>query len=177
MLWKCCSQYASKSGKLSSGHRTEMVSFIPVPKKAMSKNVQTTTQLYSSHMLVKWYSKFSKPGFNGTWTVNFRLFNLDLEKAEEWEIKLPTSVGSSETAREFQKNIYFCFMDYAKELTVWIMETWKILREMWIPGHLTCLLSYLYAGQEATIKTVNGMTDWFQIGRSTSRLFIVTQLT
>ena len=108
--------------------------------------------------------------------MNISLFNLDLEKAEEREIRLPTSVGSLETTREFQKTIYFCFTDYAKDLTVWIMENWKILKEIGIPGHLTCLLSYLYAGQEATIKTGHGTTDWFQIGRSTSRLFIVTLL-
>ena len=174
MLWKCCTQYACKFGKLSSGHRTGKCHFsFQSQRKAMPKNAQITTQLHSSHMLVKW---FSKPGFNSMWTVNIQLFNLDLEKAEEWEIKLPTSVGSLETTREFQKNIYFCFTDYAKDLTVWIMENWKILKEIGIPGHLTCLLSYLYAGQEVTIKTRHGMTDWFQIGRSTSRLFIVTLL-
>ena len=65
-------------------------------------------------MLAKYCSKFSKPGFNSTWTVNFQMFKLDLEKAEEPEIKLPTSAGSSKKARESQKNIYFCFVDYAK---------------------------------------------------------------
>jgi len=80
----------------------------------MPKNAQTTTQLHSSHMLAKYCSKFSKPGFNSTWTVNFQMFKLDLEKAEEPEIKLPTSAGSSKKARESQKNIYFCFIDYTK---------------------------------------------------------------
>jgi len=65
-------------------------------------------------MLAKYCSKFSKPGFNSTWTVNFQMFKLDLEKAEEPEIKLPTSAGSSKKARESQKNIYFCFIDYTK---------------------------------------------------------------
>ena len=72
-----------------------------------------------------------------------------------------------EKAREFQKNIYFCFIDYAK--------LWKILKEMGIPDHLTCLLRNLYAGQEAKVRTGHGTTDWIKIGkRSMSRLYIVT---
>ena len=87
------------------------------------------------------------------------MFKLDLEKAEEPEIKLPTSVGSSKK-REFQKNIYFCFIDSADH-----NKLWKILKEMGIPDHLTYLLRNLYAGQEATIRTRHGTTDWFQIGK------------
>jgi len=79
----------------------------------MPKNAQTTTQLHLSHTLVKSYSKFSKPGFNSVWIMNFQMFNLVLEKAEEPQIKLPTFTGSSKK-QEFQKNIYFCFIDYAK---------------------------------------------------------------
>ena len=79
------------------------------------------------------------------------MFKLDLEKAEEPEIKLLTSTGMihwiTEKAREFQKNIYFCFIDYAKPLTVDHNKLWKILQEMGIPDHLTCLLRNLYAGQ------------------------------
>jgi len=80
---------------------------------------------------------------------------------EEQEIKLPTII---EKAKEFQKNIYFCFTDYAKAF-VWITTNWKILKEMEIPNHLTCLLRNLYAGQEATVRTGHGTTDWFQIGK------------
>ena len=76
-----------------------------------------------------------------------------LEKAEEPEIKLPTSVGSSKKAREFQKSIYFCFIDCAKAFDcVDHNKLWKILKELEIPDHLTCLLRNLYAGQEATVK-------------------------
>ena len=93
------------------------------------------------------------------------MFRLDLEKAEEPEIKLPTSVGLSvEKAREFQKNIYFCFINYAKTF-VCITTNWKILREMGLPDHPTCLLKNLYADQEATIRTRHETTDWFQIGK------------
>ena len=93
------------------------------------------------------------------------MFKLDLEKVEEPEIKLPTSVGSSKK-QEFPKNIYFCFIDYAKSLDcVDYNKLWKILQEMGIPDHLTCLLRNLYAGQDATVRTGYGTTDWFQIGK------------
>ena len=93
------------------------------------------------------------------------MFKLDSEKAEEPEIKLPTSVGSSKK-QEFQKNIYFCFIDYAKAFDcVNHNKLWNILKEMGIPDHLTCLLGNLYEGQEATVRTRHGTTDWFQIGK------------
>ena len=92
------------------------------------------------------------------------MFKLDLEKAEEPETKLPTSAGSSEKAREFQKNIYFCFIDYAKAFDcVDHNKLWKILKEMGIPDHLTCLLRNLCAYQEATVRTGHGTKDLFQI--------------
>ena len=83
-----------------------------------------------------------------------------------------------EKAREFQKNIYFCFIDYDKALDcVDHNKLWKILKEMGIPDHLTCLLRNLYAGQEATVRTGHRTTDCFQIGkRSMSRLYVVTML-
>ena len=87
--------------------------------------------------------------------------------------KLPTYVGSSKKAREFQKNIYFCFIDYAKAF-VWITANWKILQEMRIPDHLTCLLRNLYAGQEATGRTGHGTTDWFQIGKGVFQVCILS---
>ena len=69
-------------------------------------------------------------------------------------------------AREFQKNMYFCFIDYAKAFDcVDHNKLWKILKQMGIPDHLTCLLRNLYAGQEATVRTGHGTTDWFQIGK------------
>ena len=93
------------------------------------------------------------------------MFKLDLVKAEEPEIKLPTSAGSSKR-QEFQKNIYFCIIAYAKAFDcVDHNKLWKILKEMGIPDHLTCLLRNLYAGQEATVRTGHGTTDWFQIGK------------
>ena len=87
------------------------------------------------------------------WTVNFQMLKLDLEKAEELEIKLPTSAGSSKK-QEIQKNIYFCFIDYAKDFDcVDHNKLWKIPKEMGIPDHLTCLVRNLYVGQEATVRS------------------------
>ena len=98
--------------------------------------------------------------------MNFLIFKLVFEKAEEPEIKLPTSAGSSKK-QEFQKDIYFCFLDNAKAFDcVDHNKLWKILKEMGIPDHLTYLLRNLYAGQEATVRTGHGTTDWFQIGKA-----------
>ena len=88
------------------------------------------------------------------------MFKLVLEKAEEPEIKLPTSAGSSKKQESSRKNIYFCFINYAK---AYDCVDHKILKEMGIPDHLTCLLRNLCAGQEATVRTGHGTTDWFQI--------------
>ena len=87
------------------------------------------------------------------WTVNFQMFKLVLEKAEESEIKLPTSAGSSKKHESSRKNIYFCFIDYAKAFDCVDHSTlWKILKEMGISDHLTCLLRNLYAGQEEQLE-------------------------
>ena len=109
--------------------------------------------------------------------MNFQMFKLVLEEAEEPEIKLPTSTGSLKK-QEFQKNIYFRFIDYAKAFDcVDHNKLWKILKEMGISDHLTYFLRNLYAGQEATVRTGHGTTDWFQIGKGVmSRLYIVTLL-
>ena len=94
------------------------------------------------------------------------MFKLVLEKAEEPEIKLQTSTGSLEKQDSSRKNIYFCFIDYAKAFDcVDHNKLWKILKEMGIPDHLTCLLRNLYAAQEVTDRTGHGTTDWFQIGK------------
>ena len=92
------------------------------------------------------------------------MLKLDLEKAEEPEIKLPTFAGSWKKQESSRKNIYFCCIDYAKAFDcVDQNKLWKILKEMGIPDHLTCLSRNLYAGQEATVRTGHGTTDWFQI--------------
>ena len=108
------------------------------------------------------------------WTVNFQMFKMVLEKAEEPEIKLPTSSGSSKK-QEFQKNIYFCFIDYAKAFDcVDHNKLWTILKEIGIPYHLTCLLRNLYEGQEATVRTGHETTDWLQIGKGVRQGYILS---
>ena len=87
------------------------------------------------------------------------------KKAEEPEIKLPTSVGSSKTQESSRKTSISASLTMPKPFTVWITINWNILKEMGIPDHLTCLLRNLYAGQEATVRTGHGKTDWFQIGK------------
>ena len=93
------------------------------------------------------------------------MFKLVLEKAEEPEIKLPTSAGSWKKQESSRKTSISAFLTMRKPLTVWITINWKILKVMGIPDHLTCLLRNLYAGQEATVRTGHGTTDWFQIGK------------
>ena len=126
----------------------EKVSFHSNPKERqcqrMLKLLHNYTQLTCS--------KFSKPGFNSMWIENFQMFEMDLEKAKQPEIKLPTFIGSSK--KQDQNNIYFCFIDYAKAFDcVDHNKLWKILKEMGIPDHLTLLLRNRYAGQEATVRT------------------------
>ena len=108
------------------------------------------------------------------WAENFQMFKLDLEKAEEPEIKFPTSAGSLKK-QELQKNIYFCFIDYANAFDcVDHNKLWKMLKEVGIPDHLTYLLRNLYAGQEATVRTGHGTTDWFQIGKVVRQGYIMS---
>ena len=92
------------------------------------------------------------------------MFKLVLEKAEGQEIILPTSAGSLKKQESSRKSIS-ALLTMPKPLTVWITINWKILKEMGIPDHLTCLLRNLYAGQEAAVRTGPGTTDWYQIGK------------
>ena len=94
------------------------------------------------------------------------MFKLVLEEAEEPEIKLPTSTGSWKKQESSRKTSIFALLTMPKPLTVWItINCGKVLKEMGIPDHLICLLRNLYAGQEATVRTGHGTTDWFQIGK------------
>ena len=106
--------------KLSSGHRTGQGQFsFQSQRKAMPKNAQTAARLHSSHMLAKWCSKFSQPGFNSVWTMNFQMLKLDLEKAEEPEIKLPISDGSLKKQKSSRKTSVYALLTMPKPLTLW----------------------------------------------------------
>ena len=106
--------------------------------------------------------------------MNFQMFKLDLEKAEEPEIKLPTSAGSSKRQESSRKTSISALLTMPKPLIVWITINWKILKEMGIPDRLTCLLRNLYAGQEATVRTGYRTTDWFQIGKGVRQASILS---
>ena len=97
--------------------------------------------------------------------MNFQIFKLDLEKAEEPEIKLPTSTGSQKKQESSRKTSTSALLTMSKPLTVDHNKLWEILKEMGIPDYLTCLLRNMYAGQEATVRTRHGTIDWFQIGK------------
>ena len=104
--------------------------------------------------------------------MKVQMFKLDLEKAEESENKLPTSVGSSKKQENAKKTSTSALLTTPNPLTV--DHNWKILQEMGIPDHLACLLRNLYAGQKETIRTRNRTTDWFQIGRRVCESFILS---
>ena len=106
--------------------------------------------------------------------MNFQMFKLDLEKAEEPEIKLPTSAGSWKKQESSRKTFISALLTMPKPLTVWITTNWKILKERGIPDHLTCLLRNLYSVQKATVSTAHGTTDWFQIGKGVSQGLILS---
>jgi len=135
--------------------------FIPIPKKGNAKECSDyhTTALISHAS--KGMLKILQVRLQHTWTKNFQMFKLKLEKAEEPEIKLRTSLGSLKRQDSSRKTSTSVLLTTLKPLTVWITTNWKILKEMGIPDHLTCLLRNLFASQEATVTTRHGTTDWF----------------
>ena len=169
MLWNYCTQYASKFGKLSSGHRTgkgqisfqsqrkanarecsnyRTISLISHTSKVMLKILQAKLQQYVNRELPDVQAGFRK----GRGTRD----------------QITNTHWITEKARELQKNIHLLLLvllTMPKPLTVWITINWKILKEIRMPDHLTCLLRNIYAGQEATVRTGHGTTDWFQIGK------------
>ena len=143
----------------------------------MPKNAQTTAQLHSSHMLVKWCLKFSKPGFSNTWTVNLQMFKLDLEKAEEPEIKLPTSAGSSKKQESSRKTSISALLTMPKPLTVWITINSREFFKRW-EYQTTWPASWEICVQVRKQQLEPDMNNWMVPNRkrSTSRLYIVTLL-
>ena len=144
------------NAKECSNYRT--IALISHASKVMLKILQARLQQYMNHVLPD-----VQAGFRKGRRTRYQIANIC------WIM---------EKAREFQKNIYFSFIDYAKAFDcVDHNKLWEILREMEMPNHMTCLLTNLYADQEAMVRTGHGTTDWFQIGKtSTSRLYIVTLL-
>ena len=153
MLLKCCSQYASKCGKFSSGHRTGKGRFsFQSPRKAMPKNALTTTQLHLSHTLVK--LKILQARFPQYVNSEIPDVHAGFREGRGTRDQIANMLWIIKKSREFQKNIYFCFIDYAKASDcVDHHKLWEIHKDMGIPDHMTCLLRNLYAGQEATVGT------------------------
>ena len=130
----------------------------------MPKNAQSTTQLHSSHMLVMF--KILQDRLQQYMNREYPDVQAGLQKGRGTRDQIANIHWIIQKAREFQKNIYFCFIDYAKAFDyVDHNKLWKILKEMGIADHLTCLLRDLYASQEATVRIGHGTTDWFQIGK------------
>ena len=135
----------------------------------MPKNAQTTAQLHSSHMLVLKILQARLQQY-----VNRELPDVQagFRKGRGTRDQIANIRWIMEKAREFQKNIYFCLIDYAKAFDcVGHNKLWEILKEMGIPDHLTCLLRNLFASQEATVRTGHGTTEWFQIGKGVCQVY------
>ena len=130
----------------------------------MPKNARTTAQLYSSHTLVKVMLKILQARLQQYVNRELPDVQAGFRKGRGTRDQIANICWIIEKARNFQKNIYFYFIEYTKAFDC-VDHNWKILQEMEIPDHLTCLLRNLYAGQEATVRTGHGTTDWFQIGK------------
>ena len=170
MLLKCCTQYASKFGKLSSGHRSGKDQFsFQSQRRTIPKNVQTTIQLHSFHMPARLCSKSFKLVFSSTLTENFQIYKLVLEEAEEPEIKLTIFVGSWKKQGSSIKTTNSASLTTLKPLPVWIITNRKILQEMWVPDYLTYLLRNLYVSQEATVRILHPRWEAEFTGSGTSK--------
>ena len=132
-MWlKCCTQYASKFGKLSSGHGTGKGQFsFQTQRRAMPKNVQTTTQSHSFHIIARLCSKSFNLGFNSTWTESVQMYKLDLKKAEGPEIKLPTYVESKKKQENSRKTSTSASLTTLKPLTMWITTNYGKFFSIW----------------------------------------------
>ena len=161
MLWKCSTQYAGKFGKLSSGHRTKRSVFIPIPKKGSAKECWNYCTIALTLHTSKLMLKILQPRLQQF--VNCELSDVQTEfrRGRGTRDQIANICWIVEKAREFQMLYWLCkaldCVDHKK--------LWKILQEMGIPDHLTCLLRNLYEGQEAIVRNRHGTTDWFQIGK------------
>ena len=141
----------------------------------MPKNAQTTTQLHSSHAS-KVMLKILQARLQQYMNRELPDVQAGFRKGRRTRDQIANIPWIIPKASEFQKNIYFCFIDYAKAFDCVDHKKLEILKEMGIPDHLTCLLRYVYARQEATVRTGHGTTDWFQIGKGVRQGCIVILL-
>ena len=176
MLLKCCTQYVSKFRKSSSNHRTKKFpKAFPVPKKGITKECLSHQTITLISHVSKVRLKILQASFKQYVKQEIPDGQVVFRKGRGTRDQIANIHWIIEKAREFQKNIYFSFTDYAKAFdSVDDNELWKILKEMGIPGHLICLLRNLYA--EATVRTGHGTMDWFKIGKVYQGCNIVTLL-
>ena len=177
MLWKCCTQYASKFGKLSSGHRTGKGQFsFQFQRKEMLKNVQTTTQLHSSHMLVM--LKILQARLQQFVNCELSDFQAEFRKGRGTRDQIANIcwiIGKSKRVPEKHLLLHYWLCQ-----SLWLCGSQQTVENSsrkflkGIPDHLTCLLRHLYAGQEATIRTGHRTTDWFHIGKGVHQVCILS---
>ena len=160
ILLKCCIQYVSKFGKLSSDHGTGKGQFsFKFQRIPMPKNVQTIIQLCSFHRLARLCSKILQARLQHYANQKLPDVQTGFRKDRGTRDQIANICWIIEKARIFQKNIYLGLINYTKAYDCVDHKLWKALREMGIPDHLTCLLRNLYEGQEATVRTLHGTTD------------------
>ena len=175
MLWNCCTQYARKFGKFSSARGLEKVSFHSNPKlrqcRRMLKLPHNCTHLTHYKVMLKILQARLQQYMN----CELSGVQAGFRKGRATRDKIANIHWIMEKAREFQKDIYFYFINCAKAFDrVDHNKLWKILQEMGIPDHLTCLQRNLYAGQGATVRPRHGTTDWFQIGKGVHQSCILS---
>ena len=173
MLWKCCTQYASKFGKLSSDHRTGKVSFHSNPKGNTKECPNSCTIALISHA-TKVMLKILQARLQQYVNWEFPVVQVGFRMVKEPEIKLPTSFGLQKS-KGILKITYFYFINYTKCFgCVDHNQLWKILKEMGIPDHPTHLLRNLYVGQEATVRTRFGTTNWLNSRKGIRQGYILS---
>ena len=149
--------------------------FISIPERVVSKNVQTTPTIVLISHASKVMLRVLQAGLQEYVNRELPAVQAGFRKGRGTRDQIANIHWIIEKAREFQKNIFFCFINYAKAFDcVNHNKLWKSLKEMGIPDHLTCLLRKLYAGQEATVRTGHGTTDWFQIGKGVCQGWILS---
>ena len=164
ILWKCYIQYASKFGKFSSCKGLVSSVFIPIPKKGNAKECSNYCTIAVISHTSKIMLRIFQARLQQYMTQELPDVQAGFRKGRGTRVQTVNIHWIIEKAREFQKDIHFCFIGYAKVFdSVDHNKLWKILKEMGIPDHLTCLLRNLYAGQEATVRTGHGTTYCFQI--------------
>ena len=178
MLWKCCTQYASIWKTQQWPQEWKGSVFIPIPKKGNAKECSNYHTIVLISHTSKVMLKILQARLQKNMNHEFPDVQAGFRKGRGIRDQIANSHWIIKKAREFHKNIYFCFIDYIKAFDcVDQSKLWKkfFIQEMRIPDHLTCLLRNLYAGQEATVKTQFGTANWFQIGKGVHKGYILNE--